>query len=152
MSKMIRIYLDNCCFNRPYDDQQQTRIHLESLAKLHIQQSIIKNEFNFVWSYVLEYENSKNPFQLRRETIHKFSYRCVQYVDESNAGIITAIARPIAETGVKEKDALHVACAIFSSCDYVLTTDDRLLKYVSEQIKIINPLQFVSEMEGNLYE
>jgi predicted nucleic acid-binding protein len=149
MSK-LRLYLDNCCFNRPYDDQQQTRIHLESLAKLHIQQSIAKNEFDFVWSFVLEYENSKNPFQLRRETIRKFSYRCVQYVDEASAEIIKTIAKPIAETGVKEKDALHVACAIFSSCDYVLTTDDRLLKYVSEQIKIINPLQFVSEMEGNL--
>jgi predicted nucleic acid-binding protein len=150
MSKIIRIYLDNCCFNRPYDDQQQARIHLESLAKLHIQQSIAKNEYDFVWSFVLEYENSKNPFHLRRETIRKFAYHCVQYVDESNVEAVTAIARPSAETGIKEKDALHVACAIFSSCDYVLTTDDRLLKYVSEQIKIINPLQFVSEMEGNL--
>ena len=148
--KKSKLYLDNCCFNRPYDDQQQTRIHLESLAKLHIQQSIAKNEFDFVWSFVLEYENSKNPFQLRRETIRKFSYRCVQYVDESNAEIIKVIARPVVETGIRDKDALHVACAIFSSCDYVLTTDDRLLKYVSEQIKIINPLQFVSEMEGNL--
>jgi predicted nucleic acid-binding protein len=74
----------------------------------------------------------------------------MQYIDESNAEIIKTIARPVVETGIKDKDALHVACAIFSSCDYVLTTDDRLLKYVSEQIKIINPLQFVSEMEGNL--
>ncbi|MCL2841367.1 MAG: hypothetical protein FWE05_11410 [Defluviitaleaceae bacterium] len=148
--KKLKLYLDNCCFNRPYDDQQQTRIHLESLAKLHVQQSIAKNEYDFVWSFVLEYENSKNPFQLRRETIRKFSYRCVQYVDESSAEIIKTIAKPIVETGVKDKDSLHVACAIFSSCDYVLTTDDRLLKYVSEKIKIINPLQFVSEMEGNL--
>jgi predicted nucleic acid-binding protein len=148
--EMAKLYLDNCCFNRPYDDQQQTRIHLESLAKLHVQQSIIRNELDFVWSFVLEYENSKNPFQLRQETIRKFSYRCVQYIDESNVEAITTIARPIAKTGVKEKDALHIACAIFSSCDYVLTTDDRLLKYASEQIKIINPLQFINEMEGNL--
>ena len=148
--KKPKLYLDNCCFNRPYDDQQQTRVHLESLAKLHIQQSIVKNEFDFVWSFVLEYENSENPFQLRRETIRKFSYRCIQYVDESNVETITTIARSIAATGVKEKDALHVSCAIFSSCDYLLTTDDRLLKHISKQIKIINPLQFVSEMEGNL--
>jgi len=26
----MRIYLDMCCFNRPYDDQTQTRIHLEA--------------------------------------------------------------------------------------------------------------------------
>jgi len=148
----LKLYLDNCCFNRPYDNQQQTRIHLESLAKLHIQQSIVKNELDFVWSFVHEYENSKNPFQLRQETIRKFSYRCAQYIDESNVEAITTIARPIMATGIKEKDALHIACAVFSSCDYLLTTDDRLLKYVSGQIEIINPMQFVSEMEGNYNE
>lgn len=32
-----RIYLDNCCFNRPYDDQLNLNIHLEAEAKLFIQ-------------------------------------------------------------------------------------------------------------------
>jgi len=148
--KKLKLYLDNCCFNRPYDDQQQIRIHLESLAKLHIQQSIAKETYDFVWSFVLEYENSKNPFPLRRETIGRFSYRSAQYVDESEADVIASLAHPVAATGIKEKDALHVACAIFSSCDYLLTTDDRLLKYTSDEIKIINPLQFVIEMEGSI--
>jgi len=26
----MKYYFDNCCFNRPYDDQTQERIHLES--------------------------------------------------------------------------------------------------------------------------
>lgn len=38
---MIRIYLDNCCFNRPYDDQSQIKIQLESEAKLEIQKHIL---------------------------------------------------------------------------------------------------------------
>ena len=29
----LRIYLDNCCFNRPYDDQSQLRISLETQAR-----------------------------------------------------------------------------------------------------------------------
>jgi len=86
------------------------------------------------------------------EKQRKFSYRCIQYVDESNVEIIKTIAKTIAETRIKKKDSLHVACVIFSSCDYVLITDDRLLKYVSAQIKIINPLQFISEIEGNYNE
>jgi len=145
-----KIYLDTCCYNRPYDDQQQTRIHLEALAKLHIQQSLAEGDFEFVWSFILEFENSMNPYPLRRETIHKFSYRCIQYIDESSADEITKMAEPIISSGVRAKDALHVACAIYSSCDYFLTTDDRLLKYKTERIKIISPVQFVSEMEGNL--
>lgn len=30
------VYLDNCCYNRPFDDQTQERVHLESEAILTI--------------------------------------------------------------------------------------------------------------------
>lgn len=36
----MRIYLDNCCFNRPYDDQSQFKIRIESEAKLAIQEKV----------------------------------------------------------------------------------------------------------------
>ena len=38
----MRVYLDNCMFNRPFDDQGQIRIRLESEAKLYIQDQIIR--------------------------------------------------------------------------------------------------------------
>lgn len=146
----IKLYLDMCCYNRPYDDQQQTRIHLETLAKLHIQQLLVSGIYDFIWSFILEFENSKNPYPLRRETIQRFSYRCTQHVDETNVSEIVKIAKPIMKSGVKEKDALHVACAIFASCDYFLTTDDRMLKYETKKIKLVTPVQFINKMEGNL--
>lgn len=34
--KKIAIYLDNCCFNRPYDDQTQLRVSLETQAKMYV--------------------------------------------------------------------------------------------------------------------
>lgn len=36
--KKMKIYLDNCCYNRPFDDQTQERIHLESEAILTVLQ------------------------------------------------------------------------------------------------------------------
>jgi hypothetical protein len=36
----MRVYLDNCCFNRPFDDQRHLRIRLEAEAKLSIQEAI----------------------------------------------------------------------------------------------------------------
>lgn len=30
----MRVYLDNCSFNRPFDDQTQIKISLETEAKL----------------------------------------------------------------------------------------------------------------------
>ena len=37
----MKICLDNCCFNRPFDDQKQLRINLETEAKLKIQEDIV---------------------------------------------------------------------------------------------------------------
>ena len=42
----------------------------------------------------------------------------------------------------------HVACAIYAGCDYFLSTDKRLLKYTSDKIKIMNPIDFIREMEN----
>jgi len=46
-------------------------------------------------------------------------------------------------TGVKLKDASHTACAIIAGCDYLITTDKRLIKYTDNRIKIINPIDFL---------
>ncbi len=37
---MLKIYLDNCCYNRPFDIQEQDLIRLETQAKLAIQRKI----------------------------------------------------------------------------------------------------------------
>ena len=60
----MKIYLDNCCFNRPYDDQTQIRISLETQAKLYVQDLVKNKKLNLVTSYVLWYENGQNPIQM----------------------------------------------------------------------------------------
>lgn len=65
-----RIYLDNCCLNRPYDDQSQLRISLETQAKIYIQNLVKTGQLELATSYVLQYENSRNPFDLRRMPIN----------------------------------------------------------------------------------
>ena len=68
----LKVYLDNCCYNRPYDDQSQLRISLETQAKLQIQGMIRDNEITMDSSYVLLYENSRNPHASRQKTIREF--------------------------------------------------------------------------------
>ena len=53
----MKIYLDNCCYNRPYDDQTQIRISLETQAKLYVQDLVKDKKLDLVTSYVLWYEN-----------------------------------------------------------------------------------------------
>ena len=65
----MKIYLDNCCYNRPFDDQSQIKIHLEAQAKLYIQAKIREGAYDLVWSYILDYENGKNPYEEKRLAI-----------------------------------------------------------------------------------
>jgi len=61
----MRIYFDNCCYNRPFDDQRQLRIRLESEAKLEIQAKILERKYELAWSYIIDFENELNPFDSR---------------------------------------------------------------------------------------
>lgn len=145
----MRIYLDNCCYNRPYDDQTHIRIHLETQAKLYVQESIKNRELELVTSYVLEFENSRNRLQKKKETILKFMEDNESfYVGVEHADEINAMAENIKKTGIKEKDACHIACAILAGCDYFISTDDRLLKYQTNEIKLVTPVEFITRTEG----
>lgn len=139
----MKVYLDNCCYNRPYDDQSYLRISLESQAKLFVQHLIREKKLDLVTSYVLDYENSRNPHATRRDTIADFFNNAVEYVGPENNDKILSIAKEIQATGVKTADSCHVACAEFANCDYFLTTDDRILKYKSDKVTILNPIQFI---------
>jgi hypothetical protein len=65
----VRVYLDNWCLNRPFDDQRQMRVRLEAEATLCIQEHIRRGTLELVWSYMLDFENAANPFEERRTTI-----------------------------------------------------------------------------------
>ena len=143
----IKIYLDNCCLNRPFDDQTQLRIELEAKAKLKIQDEIQRGNLVLVWSYILDYENSRNPFEDRKKQIYKWKQISSICLQESK-DIIT-IASKLNKMGIKKYDALHIACAITSNCDYFLTTDDKVLKKAKliEAVRIIDPFGFIKEIQ-----
>jgi predicted nucleic acid-binding protein len=143
----MRLYLDNCCFNRPFDDQSQARIRLEAEAKLEIQDRIKDQQIELAWSYVLDYENEANPFNERREVIAQWKAAATVDIDENSA--VVREACEIGERGLSATDALHVACAIAAKCDFFLTTDDVLVKKMrdSPRIRVVGPTQFIIEVE-----
>ena len=145
---MLRIYLDNCCYNRPYDDQSQLSISLEAQAKLHIQEKIRENRYELASSDMLNYEVHNSPYETQENAISEFLIKNVSiYVGNNKQEEVDSLANEIMTTGVKYKDACHVASAIIAGCDAFLSTDKRLLKYQSDRIKIMNPIDFIQEME-----
>lgn len=77
------IYLDNCCFNRPYDDQEHVNVFLETQAKLYIQENILTGRFKLVWSYILQFENDQNPYINHKQEIRKGKNQSSHWVSAS---------------------------------------------------------------------
>ena len=143
----MRIYMDNCCFNRPFDNQAQARIRLETEAKLRIQERIVAGEIELAWSYMLDYESAANPFEERRAAVSLWSRRAV--IDVSETPTLLEHAKLLVALRLHSKDALHVACAVEAGCDYFITTDDFLLKKLAKQTRImaVDPTAFVRSTE-----
>lgn len=145
----MRVYLDNCCFNRPYDSQSQMRISLETQAKLYIQDLVKNKELELAASYMLRFENEQNPYEIRRQAINEYIRDNMSiYIDYDRMEEVEKEARAIMETGIRKKDAIHVASAIIADCDCFLTTDIRLLKYKTDRIIMENPIDFIQRLEG----
>ena len=142
----MKIYLDNCCFNRPFDDQSQIRIRIETEAKLKIQEEVRSGKIQLIWSYILDYENNRNPYIERKVRINGWKKYAIQDIEENPELLKTA--NWLNQIGIQKIDSLHIACAVFAKCDYFLTTDDKILQRADQidYIKINDPIDFIKEV------
>ena len=138
----MRIYLDNCCYNRPFDSQAQVKVFLETVAKLSIQQKMRAGEVEYVWSSVLEFEIRKSKFVDRASRILPWASGAVVNVEVDYG--IRCRAKEFEAAGLKPADALHVACAESADCDWFFTTDNGIIKKgkALTSMRIANPLEF----------
>ncbi len=143
--KKPRLYLDLCCFNRPFDDQTQFLVWMETQAILLIQEGIKSGEFELAWSYILNFENGKNPDEQKRNAVFNWRNLATTMIRESERIVKTAVE--LRKDGVKLYDSIHVACAIAAECDCFISTDKRLLKKRISGIKLCNPLDFIQLKE-----
>lgn len=144
----MRVYLDNCCYNRPFDPQDDLRISLETTAKLQVQAMMKSGELEYVWSDALDYELSRSPNFQEPDMISPWQTRAIEHVFMDDAVILRG--EQIASHGLKSMDALHVASAEYADCDWFLTTDKGILKKLKHlgKMRIANPIEFI--MEGRL--
>ncbi len=145
---MTRVYLDTSAYNRPFDDQTQPKIFLESQAVVIILQMIEAKAVELISSSVLEYENSRNPYPIKQEAMNRYLQLAGlrQEVDEA----IRQRAEELEQNGLKAIDALHVACAEAVNSDYFITCDRRLINRCSGlMMKVTNPADFVLEVSSD---
>ena len=77
----MRVCLDNCCYNRPFDNQGQLKVLLETLAKLDIQRQMRDGAVEYAWSEVLDFEVGKSRFVDRQRQIAPWARNATVYVE-----------------------------------------------------------------------
>jgi predicted nucleic acid-binding protein len=138
--------MDNCCLNRPFDDQSNLRIHLEAEAIKTIIVLVEQQKWDLVSSKILKFEISRITDESRRKEL---------MLMESLAGEVVQIntqigvrANEFERLGIQSFDALHLACSE-NNADILLTVDDRLIKKAltinNLNISVRNPLIWLSE-------
>lgn len=145
---MLKIYLDNCCYNRPFDVQNRDLIRIETQAKLAIQRKIKAGDYALVWSFMSDAENDENPSEDKRKAIEVWRSVAKEYCAASDT--IHKKSHEFMKLGMRHKDALHLSCSVISGCDFIITTDKKFLNkniHVTE-IAIVNPVTFILETEG----
>ena len=142
----MRIYVDTNVYNRPFDDQTQPRVSLETQAWRIVLQLIESEALELVSSSILEYENSQNPFLIRQQSVEQLLQMAKHY-QQANQAIIER-AQELEQQGLGTIDALHVACAEAAISDYFLTCDDRLIRRYQGSLNVVNPVNFVLAMTG----
>jgi predicted nucleic acid-binding protein len=136
----MNVYLDNCCMNRPFDDQSDRRIRFESEAVKTIL-SICEQRR---WHNIARFEIDQIPDEDRRWKLQLVSGQTDDVVNIDNT--VSGRAKEFEKKGVQAFDALHLACAE-DGADVFLTVDDNLLEQALSiedlKIPVDNPVTWL---------
>ena len=141
------LYLDLNCFNRPFDDQNQARIAIETESVLSTLKRIEAGIDQLVWSAVLTFENSRHPLHDRRDKISAWRETACSFVDTTD--LVAKRAAHLVTLGFHALDSVHIASAEAGQCDRFITCDDRLLKRakrVELSVLVLNPVEYAEEV------
>lgn len=142
----MKIYMDSCCFNRPFDDQSQVRVQLETEYIVAILERCRRREWQLVVSDIIEWELSRTSNQSRLEAVmnyYSYAAHCTNVTEE-----VASLAQMYALFGIKKMDSLHLALAVRCRVDVLLTTDDQFVKAAAKAQKVIrveNPMFWMEE-------
>ena len=144
----MKLYLDCCCYNRPYDDQNQEKIHMEGEAILAILNRCKQQNDEIVGSPALELEIDRIDDIEKREKVKYFYDQTITIRTNYTANILRRVQELSEQTNMRTLDKFHLSFAENSEVDILLTTDTKFEKASSKlelKIKVINPLKYLLE-------
>ena len=147
----LKIYLDCCCFSRPFDDLSQDKIRFECEAVLAILKACENGIWNIFGSDILDDEISRIPNAFNKLKILML-YSSTSIKVEINDEIINRAKELQRTANIKPYDALHLASAEYGGADIFLTTDRKFLNRAEKsnvKIRVSNPAIWIMEVMYN---
>ena len=145
----MRIYLDNCCYNRLFDDQTQIKIHLESESILAIINKCKQNNDEIIGSAALEFEIENIVNVDKKERVKYFYKQTITTKINYKNDIFERVQELSKQTNIRTLDKFHLSFAENSGADILLTTDNKFEKAsfkLNLKVKVINPLKYLLEI------
>ena len=140
----MKLYLDMCAWKRPFDDQSDDRIWMESLAVIRILDLARAGNIRIMTSRALVLENNRNPKALRRMRVSALLNAYSGPMEVSNSTLTRAMH--LRAKGFDDMDALHLAFAESLGADYFVTCDDSIISFKRKVgVKVISPVDFLKE-------
>lgn len=145
----MRIYLDVCAIQRPFDDAIQQQILDETEALHKVVMLIEKGVIELVGSFALDYENAINPDDTRREFTEMVLSLARERVMPSTA--VEGHTRAFTQVGMDTWDATHLAAAVEAGADFFCTCDKKLLRRARKAdtglTRVVTLLELIEEVE-----
>ena len=143
----MRIYFDNCCLNRPYDNLKTNTEHMECEAVLSIIDNCGAEGWLYFSSDTLLDEILETFDQDKREKLMLLYHSATEHIGFTE--LIYSRAKQLEQFNIKSYDALHLASAEAASADVLLTTDRRFInaaKRSDSHTPVKNPLVWLAEV------
>lgn len=150
---MLTVYLDNCCYNRPFDDRSNIRNYLEREAVLIVMQMAFEGRIRIVGSEVLQKEMTLISKEEKRKNVECIYNELKSDIIMLNNNIVERAEDIMQMSFIKSFDSLHLASAE-AGADILLTTDIKFLKASNKldvKVKVMNPIDFLLEVSENEY-
>ena len=143
--------MDVCSLNRPFDDQSQDKIRVETEAVISLlKRCNTKDDWTLVGSDIITIEALNNSDVVKKQKVLLLHDGADEKIDYND--IIKTRSEDFRKHNVKSFDSLHLATAEYVNVDVLLTTDNKFEKAATRtdtKIRVVNPLTYYLEVLDN---
>ena len=146
----MKVYLDVCCLNRLFDDQQQARVSIETAAVERLLELAAAGSLADYSSEMAQVEIERMPDLDRRRKVAALLPEGQRIMPLTDA--LLDAAEELQRAGFGLADAVHLAAAARWNVDVFVSVDDRLLRAAKRNagqlsFRVLNPVAFLQELD-----